>query len=154
MAHARSATTAFVPEGPVWALDADKLSKSLTGVRRFTSYELALVAERGRTTVDWLLTGVAPEEIAVAARAQARSGDSGLEDLRTDRRCAHARVRHSQAGPGTSDGSLICELVGYFRVSPDALAWRLKTLGMISFDERASLGAMSVQRAAVLALAG
>jgi Zn-dependent peptidase ImmA (M78 family) len=42
------------------------------------------------------------------------------------------------------------ELVGYFRVSPDALAWRLKTLGMISFDERATLGAMSVQRAAVL----
>src|SRR5580693_1639728 len=61
-------------------LDADKLSKSLTGIRRFTSYELALIAERGRTTVDWLLTGVAPEKIAVAARAQARSADSGLDD--------------------------------------------------------------------------
>jgi Zn-dependent peptidase ImmA (M78 family) len=59
-------------------LDADKLSKSLNGVRRFTSYELAVIAERGRTTVDWLLTGRTPEKIAVAARAQERSAGSPL----------------------------------------------------------------------------
>jgi Zn-dependent peptidase ImmA (M78 family)/transcriptional regulator with XRE-family HTH domain len=38
-------------------LDASKLSKSLRGVRRFSSLELALVAEVGRRSVDWLLTG-------------------------------------------------------------------------------------------------
>jgi Zn-dependent peptidase ImmA (M78 family) len=63
-------------------LDADKLSKSLTGVRRFTSYELAVIAERGRTTVDWLLSGTRPEEIMVAARATERSADSGLDEAR------------------------------------------------------------------------
>jgi Zn-dependent peptidase ImmA (M78 family) len=61
-------------------LDADKLSKSLNGVRRFSSYELAVIAERGRTTVDWLLTGREPEKIAVAARAQERSAGSPLDD--------------------------------------------------------------------------
>ena len=60
-------------------LDPDKLSKSLNGVRRFTIYELAVIAERGRTTVDWLLTGTGTERIAVAARASERSADSGLE---------------------------------------------------------------------------
>jgi Zn-dependent peptidase ImmA (M78 family) len=61
-------------------LDADKLSKSLTGVRRFTTYELAVIAERGRTTTDWLLSGIEPEKIIVAARASERSADSGLDE--------------------------------------------------------------------------
>jgi Zn-dependent peptidase ImmA (M78 family) len=61
-------------------LDPDKLSKSLTGVRRFTTYELAVIAERGRATVDWLLTGAEPERRAVAARAQLRGVDSSLDD--------------------------------------------------------------------------
>lgn len=60
-------------------LDPDKLSKSLTGVRRFTTYELAVIAERGQTTVDWLLTGVEPERVGIAARAQQRGTDSGLD---------------------------------------------------------------------------
>jgi Zn-dependent peptidase ImmA (M78 family) len=60
-------------------LDADKLSKSLNGVRRFTSYELAVIAERGRTTVDWLLTGTEPEKLLTAARALERCADSGLD---------------------------------------------------------------------------
>jgi Zn-dependent peptidase ImmA (M78 family) len=60
-------------------LDPDKLSKSLNGVRRFTSYELAVIAERGRTTVDWLLTGAEPEKITLAARARERGAESGLE---------------------------------------------------------------------------
>lgn len=38
-------------------LDPSKLSKSLNGVRRFSSYELASAAELGGRTVDWILTG-------------------------------------------------------------------------------------------------
>ncbi|MDQ0846059.1 XRE family transcriptional regulator [Streptomyces sp. V1I6] len=49
-------------------LTPDKLSKSLTGVRRFTSLDLALIAEAGGTTVDWLLTGRAPSQPSFAAR--------------------------------------------------------------------------------------
>lgn len=49
-------------------LTPDKLSKSLTGVRRFTSLDLALIAEAGDTTVDWLLTGRAPSRPSFAAR--------------------------------------------------------------------------------------
>ena len=50
-------------------MDAPKLSKSLRGIRRFTSLELALIAERGGVTVDWLLTGRGSSLPAVAARA-------------------------------------------------------------------------------------
>ncbi|MFD8590447.1 ImmA/IrrE family metallo-endopeptidase [Streptomyces sp. NPDC059637] len=49
-------------------LTPDKLSKSLKGVRRFTSLDLALIAEAGSTTVDWILTGREPLRPAVAAR--------------------------------------------------------------------------------------
>ncbi|WP_144119444.1 ImmA/IrrE family metallo-endopeptidase [Catellatospora sichuanensis] len=38
-------------------ISADKLSKSLNAVRRFTSLELALIADAGDVSVDWLLTG-------------------------------------------------------------------------------------------------
>ena len=50
-------------------IDATKLSKSLRGVRRFTSLELAMIADRGGVTVDWLLTGRGRSRPAVAARA-------------------------------------------------------------------------------------
>src|SRR5262245_27424022 len=49
-------------------LSKDKLSKSLTGKRRFTSLELALIAEAGGVTVDWLLTGKTPARPLLAAR--------------------------------------------------------------------------------------
>ncbi|MEU9880776.1 XRE family transcriptional regulator [Streptomyces phaeochromogenes] len=49
-------------------LTPDKLSKSLSGVRRFTSLDLALIAESGGRTVDWLLTGRAPLRPSFAAR--------------------------------------------------------------------------------------
>ena len=49
-------------------LTPDKLSKSLSGVRRFTSFDLALIAEAGGRTVDWLLTGHAPLRPSFAAR--------------------------------------------------------------------------------------
>lgn len=54
-------------------LTPDKLSKSLSGVRRFTSLDLALIAEAGGRTVDWLLTGREPLHAAVAARSRTGS---------------------------------------------------------------------------------
>lgn len=50
-------------------IDGPKLAKSLAGTRRFTSLELALVAEQGATTVDWLLNGNSTRELALAHRA-------------------------------------------------------------------------------------
>lgn len=49
-------------------LDPTKLSKSLSGARRFSSLDLARIAERSQVTVDWLLTG-AETPLATAARA-------------------------------------------------------------------------------------
>ncbi len=49
-------------------LDATKLSKSLSGARRFSSLDLARIAELSGVTVDWLLTGVV-SPLATAARA-------------------------------------------------------------------------------------
>ncbi|MGV9854927.1 helix-turn-helix domain-containing protein [Streptomyces sp. NPDC003442] len=57
-------------------LTPDKLSKSLSGRRRFTSLDLARIAELGRTTVDWLLTGREPQRPAFAARASGPFSDS------------------------------------------------------------------------------
>ncbi|MFB7335972.1 helix-turn-helix domain-containing protein [Streptomyces adustus] len=66
-------------------LAPDKLSKSLNGVRRFTSLDLARIAEFGNTTVDWLLTGRKPLRPTVAARASAPvvddEGRGRLDDL-------------------------------------------------------------------------
>ncbi|WP_295697244.1 XRE family transcriptional regulator [Lapillicoccus sp.] len=54
-------------------LDATKMSKSLAGSRRFSSLDLARIAEHAGVTVDWLLTG---EETAVALAARAAVGSS------------------------------------------------------------------------------
>jgi hypothetical protein len=51
-------------------LEPTKLSKALSGVRRFTSLELALIAEQGEVTVDWLLNGGSAEAPSMAARAR------------------------------------------------------------------------------------
>lgn len=52
-------------------LDPTKLSKSLTGTRRFTSFELASIAAEGGTTIDWLLGG---EEARAAVATRHPSG--------------------------------------------------------------------------------
>ncbi|MFE1930804.1 helix-turn-helix domain-containing protein [Streptomyces sp. NPDC059474] len=57
-------------------LTPDKLSKSLSGRRRFTSLDLARIAELGQTTVDWLLTGREPQRPAFAARASSPFSDT------------------------------------------------------------------------------
>lgn len=48
-------------------LDNSKLSKSFAGVRRFSSLDVARIAEVGGVTVDWLLTGV-DSSLGLAAR--------------------------------------------------------------------------------------
>lgn len=60
----------------VIGIDGPKLAKSLTGKRRFTSLELALIAEQGGTTVDWLLSGDAKRDLVFAHRA----ADQALEE--------------------------------------------------------------------------
>lgn len=56
-------------------LDASKLSKSLKGVRNFSSYELAAIAELGDRTVEWLLTGQEPRRLSFAYRTQVADRD-------------------------------------------------------------------------------
>jgi Zn-dependent peptidase ImmA (M78 family) len=58
-------------------MDASKLSKSLSGRRRFSSLELARIADVGRRSVDWLITGSNPFRPVFARRA--RAADVGDE---------------------------------------------------------------------------
>ncbi|QUH02717.1 TetR family transcriptional regulator C-terminal domain-containing protein [Saccharopolyspora erythraea] len=63
-------------------LDATKLSKSLTGTRRFTPAELTRIAEVTGVTVNWLINGGDDAETAVAvprrsARSEQGPGGSG-----------------------------------------------------------------------------
>lgn len=53
-------------------IDGPKLSKSLSGKRSFSSLELALIAELGHVTVDWLITGKESPQLALAYRASTR----------------------------------------------------------------------------------
>jgi Zn-dependent peptidase ImmA (M78 family) len=55
-------------------LDDSKLSKSLRGVRRFSSLDLARMAEACDVTVDWLVTG---EETPLAVAARTTTGQAG-----------------------------------------------------------------------------
>jgi hypothetical protein len=58
----------------------DKLSKSLNGVRRFSSLDLALIAEAGEVSVDWLLTGRQPAPVGLAARGDAAAHGQSLTE--------------------------------------------------------------------------
>lgn len=69
-------------------LDNSKMSKSLGGARRFSSLDLARIAEHSKVTVDWLLTGSEPE-LALAARVSA--GTSTETAITEARRLAGAR---------------------------------------------------------------
>jgi Zn-dependent peptidase ImmA (M78 family)/transcriptional regulator with XRE-family HTH domain len=59
-------------------LDDSKLSKSLSGTRRFSSLDLARIADRCHVTVDWLVTGEEPP-LAVAARTTSGDARTALE---------------------------------------------------------------------------
>lgn len=50
-------------------IDETKLTKSLRGVRKFSSLELALIAELGMRSVEWILHGETPRAWAFAHRA-------------------------------------------------------------------------------------
>ena len=62
-------------------LDDSKLSKSLSGARRFSSLDLARIAELCTVTVDWLITGEEPA-LAVAARTTGGSAGAALAEAR------------------------------------------------------------------------
>jgi transcriptional regulator with XRE-family HTH domain len=62
-------------------LDDSKLSKSLSGARRFSSLDLARVAELSGVTVDWLVTGEEPA-LAVAARTTTGQARTALDAAR------------------------------------------------------------------------
>lgn len=76
-------------------LDAPKLSKSLAGARRFTSLDLAKIADVCEVTVDWLLTG---HETPMATAARAAQGAPGELALRAARTLVTARTDAANAG--------------------------------------------------------
>jgi Zn-dependent peptidase ImmA (M78 family)/transcriptional regulator with XRE-family HTH domain len=56
-------------------LDESKMSKSLSGARRFSSVDLARIADLCTVTVDWLITG---EEPPLALAARTTGGNAGV----------------------------------------------------------------------------
>lgn len=62
-------------------LDDSKLSKSLSGTRRFSSLDLARIAGECDVTVDWLVTGEEPA-LALAARTTTGEARTALEAAR------------------------------------------------------------------------
>lgn len=78
-------------------LEASALAASLTGARRFTSLELALIADAHDVTVDWLLTGE-PSVLMRAAHLPPGSTRALVEraDERADLRESAARLGRPQ----------------------------------------------------------
>ncbi|WP_433348761.1 helix-turn-helix domain-containing protein [Microtetraspora malaysiensis] len=72
-------------------LDASKMSKSLSGVRRFTSLDLARIADLCGVTVDWLL-GADPISPSLAARTAASPLTSADTAIREAERLAQMRA--------------------------------------------------------------
>ncbi|WP_217708307.1 helix-turn-helix domain-containing protein [Nonomuraea rhodomycinica] len=62
-------------------LDDSKLSKSLGGTRRFSSLDLARIADEFKVSVDWLITGEEPP-LAVAARTTTGRAAEALDIAR------------------------------------------------------------------------
>lgn len=71
-------------------LDPNKLSKSLSGVRRLTSLELAQVGDAAHVTVDWLLNGRQRAEPSLAARRAGGTADDAHTVAQIARRFADA----------------------------------------------------------------
>jgi Zn-dependent peptidase ImmA (M78 family) len=69
-------------------LDNSKLSKSLSGARRFSSVDLARIAELSQISVDWLLTG---EEPVLAMAARVSSDPSSAAAIAEAKRLGAAR---------------------------------------------------------------
>lgn len=75
-------------------LDDSKLSKSLNGTRRFSSVDLARIAQLSGRSVDWLVTGAEPQ-LAVAART---SDGNATDILRVARK--YGAIRADMAALG------------------------------------------------------
>ena len=60
-------------------LDDSKLSKALGGGRRFSSLDLARIADLCEVTVDWLITGAEPP-LAIAARTTGGSAGTAIRE--------------------------------------------------------------------------
>lgn len=69
-------------------LDASKLSKSLSGARRFSSLDLARIAESSQVSVDWLLSG---QETPLTLAARAETGTSSAQAVAEAKRLSDAR---------------------------------------------------------------
>jgi len=72
-------------------LDSPKMSKSLSGIRRFTSLDLARIADVGGVSVDWLLGGDSTVP-ALAARTSMASSTSSDTAIREAERLAQIRA--------------------------------------------------------------
>lgn len=75
-------------------LGGSKLSQSLNGARRFSSLDLARIAEFSQVTVDWLITG---EEPPLALAARTTTGDAGAA---LDAAKRYSTLRSDLAGLG------------------------------------------------------
>lgn len=75
-------------------LDESKMSKALSGGRRFSSLDLARIADLCQVTVDWLITG---EEPALAFAARMTGGSAGAA-IREARRLSTLRSDIAELG--------------------------------------------------------
>ena len=109
-------------------IEASKLSKSLGGLRRFTSLEIARIAQESGTTVDWILTG-AEDELSAAARTGADDTSPGkalarareLVTMRADLRQFGVGRDWTLAQVGTPQGRLWVEQGTYLAESASRL---------------------------------
>lgn len=76
-------------------LDASKLSKVLSGARRLTSLDVARVADLGRVSVDWLLSG---QELTMATAARRATGSSGVAAVEIATRFTELRETATDLG--------------------------------------------------------
>lgn len=76
-------------------LDPSKMSKSLSGARRFSSLDLARIAEIGHVSVDWLLSG---EEPVLATAARAAAGSSAETAVAEATRLVELRASAARLG--------------------------------------------------------
>lgn len=76
-------------------LDPSKMSKSLRGARRFSSLDLARIAEVGQVSVDWLLSG---DEPALATAARAAEGSSSERAVAEAKRLVDLRASAARLG--------------------------------------------------------
>ncbi|WP_285489152.1 TetR/AcrR family transcriptional regulator [Amycolatopsis taiwanensis] len=126
-------------------LDPTKLSKSLTGIRRFTATELTRIARIGNVTVNWLINGSDEADTVSAvpqrtARRPIRGGDSGRYRQILDaawrliaQRGYHAvRVSDVAEACGTSTGTIHY----YFPGRDDLLTEALRSSVQQAFDRQ------------------